>query len=132
MSQDTSTTTATILVIDDEPSVTGSIQAILSKEGYRVHVASEGRAGVDLAIGTRPDLIILDITMPGLDGYQTAELIKRTPELTRIPIIFLTGKSADEDGGLAFAKGGVTFVRKPFSGKQLKDLVTLAIQSLRP
>jgi CheY-like chemotaxis protein len=130
MSPDTSSNIGTILVVDDETVVTGSIQAVLSKEGYRVHLAHDGTEGVNLASRINPDLIIMDITMPGMDGYETAERLKQIPALKDVPIIFLTGKSASEDNGMAFAKGGVSFVRKPFSSKQLRDLVALAMQSL--
>ena len=131
MSPETSSGAGTILVIDDETAVTGSIQAILSSEGYQVHLAHDGREGVDRASRVSPDLIIMDITMPEMDGYQAAEQLKQDPNLKDVPIIFLTGKSASEDDGMAFAKGGVSFVRKPFSPKQLRDLVALAMQSLR-
>ncbi|MEW5994962.1 MAG: response regulator [Candidatus Zixiibacteriota bacterium] len=130
MNQDTTTRTGTVLVIDDEQAVTGVIKAILTKEGYQVHIANNGQSGVRLAADVKPDLIILDITMPDLDGYTTAELIKNTPGLANTPIIYLTGRTADEDGGRAFASGGASFVRKPFTGKQLSDLVKLAMQSI--
>jgi len=130
MGQDISSKAGEILVIDDEVAVTGSIQAVLSKDGYQVHVAHDGVEGVNLASQVNPDLVIMDITMPGMDGYQAAESLKQIPALKDVPIIFLTGKSATEDGGMAFAKGGVSFVRKPFSGKQLRDLVALVMQSL--
>lgn len=130
MSSDTSSKAGTILVVDDETAVTGSIEAVLSKEGYRVHLAHDGIEGVNLATRVNPDLIIMDITMPGMDGYEAAERLKQIPALKDVPIIFLTGKSASENGGMAFAKGGASFVRKPFSGKQLRDLVTLAMQSV--
>ena len=130
VSHDTSSKMGTILVVDDETAITGSIQAVLSKEGYQVHLAHDGTEGVNLASQVNPDLIIMDITMPGMDGYEATERLKQIPALKDVPIIFLTGKSASEDGGMAFAKGGVSFVRKPFSGKQLRDLVALAMQSL--
>ena len=130
MNPDISSKTGTILVIDDEEAVTGVIDAVLSKAGYRVHVARDGVQGVDLANRVKPDLIIMDITMPGMDGYEATERLKQIPALANIPIIFLTGKSASEDGGRAFAKGGVSFVLKPFTGQQLRDLVALAMQSL--
>ena len=130
MTRDVSSKTGTILVVDDETAVTGSIEAVLSKEGYQVHLAHDGTEGVELASQVDPDLIIMDITMPGMDGYEAAERLKRIPALKDVPIIFLTGKSASEDDGMAFAKGAASFVRKPFSGKQLRDLVALAMQSL--
>jgi CheY-like chemotaxis protein len=110
--------------------VTGVIQAVLSREGYRVHLAHDGAEGVKLASQVQPDLIIMDITMPGMDGYEATERLKQDPKLADVPIIFLTGKSASEDGGRAFAKGGVSYVRKPFTSQQLRDLVALAMQSL--
>lgn len=128
----TTTKARTVLVIDDEAVVTGSIRAILKSDGYEVHVAGGGRQGVALAEQINPDLIILDITMPDMDGYQTAERLKQIPALKAIPIIFLTGKTASEDGGMAFAKGGASFVRKPFSSRQLRDLVALAMLSISP
>ncbi len=130
MSSDISSKAGTVLVVDDEEAVTGVIKAVLSKEGYQIHLAHDGLEGVRMAEQVRPDLIIMDITMPGMDGYEATEKLKQIPALANVPIIFLTGKSASEDGGLAFAKGGVSFVRKPFSGKQLRDLVALAMQSL--
>jgi CheY-like chemotaxis protein len=130
MGLETSSKAGTILVIDDEEAVTGVIQAVLSREGYRVHLAHDGAEGVKLASQVQPDLIIMDITMPGMDGYEATERLKQDPKLTDVPIIFLTGKSASEDGGRAFAKGGVSYVRKPFTGQQLRDLVALAMQSL--
>ncbi len=130
MGLETSSKAGTILVVDDEEAVTGVIQAVLSREGYRVHLAHDGAEGVKLASQVQPDLIIMDITMPGMDGYEATERLKQDPKLADVPIIFLTGKSASEDGGKAFAKGGVSYVRKPFTGQQLRDLVALAMQSL--
>ncbi|MFQ5453757.1 MAG: PleD family two-component system response regulator [Candidatus Zixiibacteriota bacterium] len=120
----------TILVIDDEEIITDLIQNILSKEGYQVHKANDGINGEKLAKELRPDLILMDITMPGMNGYKVTERIKSNPELKDIPVIFLTGKSPNEDGGKAFAVGGVTYMVKPFTNQQLKDLVRLAIESV--
>ncbi|HWR82022.1 MAG TPA: response regulator [Candidatus Deferrimicrobium sp.] len=131
MNAEPSSRTGTILVVDDESAVTGPIQVLLAKSGYDVYLAQDGVEGVKLASEVHPDLIILDITMPGMDGYEVAERLKGLPKVKDVPIIFLTGKSASEDGGKAFAKGGATFVRKPFSAKQLRDLVELAMQSVR-
>ena len=120
----------TILVVDDEEAVTGVIQTILSKDGYQVHLAHDGAEGIKVAGQVKPDLIIMDITMPGMDGYEATERLKQDPSLANVPIIFLTGKSASEDGGKAFATGGVSFVLKPFTSQQLRDLVALAMQSV--
>lgn len=119
-----------ILVIDDDDTITGLVNTVLTKEGYNVHIANDGISGVKKAEELKPDIILMDITMPGLDGYEATEKIKQNPIIREIPVIFLTGKSASEDGGKAFAKGGATFMRKPFTNQQLKDLVNLAMESI--
>jgi len=121
----------TILVADDEASVTGLLKAVLSKEGHAVHTASTGIEAIKVAGETKPDLIIMDITIPEMDGYEATEQIKRDPRFKSTPVIFLTGKSAQEDGGKAFARGGLTFVQKPFSNQQIVDLVNLTMESLK-
>ncbi len=120
----------TVLVVDDEDSVSGLIQALLTRNGYTVMTAATGADGLAMAEKTRPDLILMDITMPDMDGYQATARIKESPELRDVPVIFLTGKTPTEDGGRAFASGGLTFVRKPFSNRQLLDLVALTMQSV--
>lgn len=122
---------AKILVVDDEPAVSGLIETILTKDGYDITVAESGLEGISLAVKVRPDLILMDITMPDIDGYEATRQIKNDPNLKDIPVIFLTGRSASEDGGRAFATGGLTYMRKPFNNQQLRDLVNLAIQSLQ-
>lgn len=67
--------------------------------------------------------------MPDLNGYQVTEQIKNSPKLAQIPVIFLSGKPASEDGGRAFEAGAVSYIKKPFSNKQLCDIVELAMQS---
>lgn len=121
---------AHILVVDDEPAVSGLIETVLSKDGYQVSVASSGFEGISLAAKLHPSLILMDISMPDIDGYEATKQIKGDPFLKDIPVIFLTGRSASEDGGRAFATGGLTYMRKPFTNQQLRDLVNLAIQSL--
>ena len=124
------TKAVTILVVDDEDSVSGLIKSLLTKNGYSVVTASNGEEGLMQAKKTKPDLILMDITMPDMDGYEATARIKENPELHDVPVIFLTGKSAREDGGRAFASGGLTFVRKPFSNRQLLDLVVLTMQAV--
>jgi CheY-like chemotaxis protein len=120
----------TILVVDDEESVGDLLKSVFAKDGYAVHVARTGMEAVSMAQEVRPDLILMDITMPGMDGYEATGLIKANPKLAETPVIFLTGKSAQEDGGKCFAKGGLTFARKPFSARHIRDLVNLTLESL--
>jgi CheY-like chemotaxis protein len=121
---------ARILVVDDDPAIGGLIAAILGKDGYTVLVAKSGSEGLSMATAEHPHLILMDITMPDMDGYEATQKLKATPGMKDIPVIFLTGRSASEDGGRAFGSGGLTFMRKPFTAQQLRDLVSLAVQSL--
>ena len=122
----------TILVVDDEEFIVDLLRSILEVEGYQVHCGRSGREAVEIAMKVNPDLIIMDISMPDLDGYGATELIKQNPNLQAVPVIFLTGRSAEEDGGKAFATGATAFVRKPFKQRQIKDLVRLTMMSLSP
>ena len=121
---------ATILVVDDEEVIVDLLLNILQREGYQVHCVRSGRQAVEIAMKVSPDLIIMDILMPDLDGYGATELIKQNSSLKDVPVIFLTGRSAEEDGGKAFATGATTFIRKPFKNQQIKDLVNLTFMSL--
>jgi len=121
---------ATILVVDDEKPIADLIQTILEQEGHIVHTANTGAEAVRKATEYIPTLIITDITMPEMDGYEATQQIKACAQLKDVPVIFLTGKSAQEDGGQAFARGGVAYVRKPFSNAQIRELVNLTLQSV--
>ena len=122
---------ARILVADDEPAVADLLCKLLEREGHEVKVASDGNQAIDLARETRPDLIIMDINMPQMNGYEATSRIKETDDLKEVPVLFLSGQAAEEDGGRAFCSGGLTFIRKPFSNWQITDLVNLTLQSLR-
>jgi CheY-like chemotaxis protein len=120
-----------VLVIDDDLTITDLIKTVLARDGYQVYIANSGQQGIALARQVGPNLILMDIMMPDLDGYEATKQLKADPRLQGIPVIFLTGKSASEDGGRAFATGGLTYMRKPFTNQQLKDLVGLAMQSIK-
>lgn len=120
-----------VMIIDDDPVITGLIEAVLKRDGYDVYMANSGGEGLAMAREVKPNLILMDITMPDMDGYEATKQLKADPALMSIPVIFLTGKSASEDGGRAFATGGLTYMRKPFSNQQLRDLVMLAMQSIK-
>jgi CheY-like chemotaxis protein len=117
-----------VLVVDDDLAISGLVQLVLSRDGYQVYVAGNGQEGIAMAREVQPNLVLMDITMPDMDGYEATRQMKADKGLQNIPVIFLTGKSASEDGGRAFATGGLTYMRKPFSNQQLRDLVMLAIR----
>lgn len=129
MTETDSAKNGTILVVDDEEIIVDLLRSILQREGYRVYCGRSGREAVEIAMKVHPDLIIMDIVMPDLDGYAATELIKQNPTLEAVPVIYLTGRSPEEDGGRAFHTGGTSFLRKPFKRRQIEDLVRLTMMS---
>lgn len=102
-----------ILVIDDSPDSLGMINEALSASGYSVLVALSAETAFTIMNTIRPDLILLDAIMPGMDGFETCTILKRTPGLSDIPIIFMTGLSQPEYIVKALTTGGVDYVQKP-------------------
>ncbi len=119
-----------ILVIDDEPEITEIIKSFLSGAGYDVLIENSSVMGVEKAKLYKPDMILLDIMMPVMDGYEVCANIKRDMELSNIPILFLTGKDANEDAGRSFKSGADLFIKKPFSCERLLQLVKMVLMSV--
>lgn len=118
-----------ILVVDDEPVMVRLLEDVLSQDGHTVISASSGDEALHLVKKMTPDLILMDIIMPEMDGYEATSRIKLRPDLQNTPVIFLTGRPADEDGGRSFAVGGTAFLCKPFKDHQIRDVVNLALRS---
>lgn len=106
-----------ILVIDDDPDITKLLTTILQPQGFVVYQACDGREGLRNAYELQPDLIILDVMMPGLDGW---EACTRLRELTDVPILMLTARSAEADMLRGFLLGADDYIRKPFSKAELE------------
>jgi DNA-binding response OmpR family regulator len=119
-----------ILVIDDEPEITEIIKAFLCGAGYDVLIENSSVMGVEKAKLYKPDLIILDIMMPVMDGYEVCANIRKDMELAGIPILLLTGKDSHEDGGKSFKSGADLYVKKPFSCERLLQMVKMVLISV--
>jgi putative two-component system response regulator len=105
----------TVLIVDDTPENLTVMNGLL-REHYRTKVASNGARALQIAEDNpRPDLILLDIMMPGMDGYEVCRRLKRDPKLTAVPVIFLTAKAEIEDEQAGFDAGGVDYITKPIS-----------------
>ncbi len=87
-----------ILIVDDEKDVRDLLEERLTQSKYTVRTAANGKEALNIAATTRPDLVLLDIAMPEMDGYLTCENLKKSPKTRDIPILFLTGKDLDPDG----------------------------------
>ncbi|MEL6822420.1 MAG: response regulator, partial [Calditrichota bacterium] len=103
-----------ILIVDDIPRNIQLLGNILSQEGFQVAVANRGKQALAIIEKRKPDLILLDVMMPEMNGYEVCTTLKNSPETAHIPIIFLTAKNDVEDKLRGFASGGADFVTKPF------------------
>jgi PAS domain S-box-containing protein len=112
-----------LLVVDDIVKNIQLIGNVLKKENYRVSLANNGRQAIAIATEIRPDLILLDVMMPELDGFETCRILKSQPETENIPIIFLTAKVDPEDIIKGFELGAVDYITKPFNTHELKARV---------
>ncbi len=110
----------TILVIDDDELVSRTLQRALKLYDYQVMVAHSGTEGLHIARRHRPDLLVLDVIMPGTDGYQVCRQVRGDPMLKDVPILFLTARSKDEDKIEGFRAGGDDYLAKPFNMQELQ------------
>jgi len=108
-----------VLVVDDEVYILHILDFSLGAEGYEVITAADGEQALEKAISEKPDLIILDIMMPKMDGYETCEKIKKLPETKHIPVLLLTAKGRDIDRQRGFDSGADDYITKPFSPNKL-------------
>lgn len=108
-----------ILIIDDEFPMRYLIEHQLKREGFTVTLAKDGPDGLTAVSQHRPDLVVLDVMMPGMDGFEVCQQIKTTPETSQIPVIFLTASEAKDYKTRAFAVGADDYLTKPFMAEEL-------------
>lgn len=123
----------TILVIDDTPPYVRLFSNLLTRHGYRVHAAMDARQALILARSVLPDLILLDVKMPGMDGYALCGQLKADARTRDIPVIFVSGADHVDDKVRGFACGGVDYIAKPFGDEEVLARVSthLALHSLQ-
>tara|TARA_R110001583_G_scaffold82151_6_gene218305 strand:+ start:582 stop:1685 length:1104 start_codon:yes stop_codon:yes gene_type:complete len=109
----------TILIVDDNPNNLKVVGGVLKGEGYDFRMAKSGHLALKILEKTKPDLILLDIQMPEMDGFETCKRIKENSEDASIPIIFLTANTDSESISKAFKSGGLDYVTKPFNSEEL-------------
>ena len=117
-----------VLVIDDEPPIRLLCRVNLEAEGMEVLEASDGPTGLEKARSEQPDVILLDVMMPGLDGWQVAEALLDDERTRSIPIIFLTARAEIRDRARGLDLGGIDYVTKPFNPIELAPQVRELIQ----
>ena len=112
-----------ILVVDDEPDIVNMLKMRLEASGYEVIIAGDGNTAYNKAKSDSPDLIILDLMLPDMDGYQVCRLLKFDVKYQRIPIIMLTAKSQKEDKTWGEKAGADFYLTKPFEPQELLDKI---------
>lgn len=112
-----------VLVVDDEVYILHILDFSLGAEGFEVITANNGELAVEKAKQEKPDLIVLDIMMPVLDGYETCRRLKREAETKNIPVVLLTAKGRDVDKRLGYEVGAVDYIVKPFSPNRLIERI---------
>jgi two-component system, OmpR family, alkaline phosphatase synthesis response regulator PhoP len=119
-----------VLVIDDEAPIRLLCRVNLEAEGMEVLEAADGPSGLELARSERPDIVLLDVMMPGLDGWRVAEELLQDDRTNAIPIIFLTARAEFRDRARGLDIGGVDYVTKPFNPLELAPLVGELLQRI--
>ncbi len=124
-----------ILIVDDEPHIIMLLENRLKQSGYEVSTAADGEEGLEKAKKEKPDLIILDLMLPKMDGYKVCSLLKVDTRYKKIPIILFTARALDSDELLGFECGADAYITKPFDPEELlakiKELIDLAAAKKR-
>lgn len=117
-----------ILIVDDSPTNLKVLGNLLKEEGYRVGISANGKQALEFVHKTLPDLILMDMMMPEMDGIQTTLELKKSPETKDIPIIFVTAASEIKNKVNAFEAGGVDYVTKPYMKEEVLARITVHLQ----
>jgi two-component system alkaline phosphatase synthesis response regulator PhoP len=119
-----------VLIIDDDPGIIQLLEGYLKQAGYRVRSASDGESGLDILKHSPPDLLLLDLMLPNMDGWEITRLIRADDELATIPIIMLTARVDDMDKILGLELGADDYVTKPFNPREVVARVNAMLRRL--
>ena len=112
-----------ILLVDDEPSIVKMVGKRLEVEGFEVLIAIDGQEGLDKARAERPDLIVLDLMLPKLNGYEVCTMLKQDTRYQGIPVVLFTAKAQEKDEKLGMECGANAYVKKPFRAQELLEKI---------
>lgn len=118
---------ATVLIVDDSPTETHKLTSMLEKNGYSVVTANTGEAGVAEAKQTLPDVVLMDIVMPGLNGFQATRQLAKGNQTSHIPVIIVTTKDQETDRVWGMRQGAKAYLTKPIAEKQLMATISSVI-----
>jgi putative two-component system response regulator len=119
-----------VLLVDDEPAMRAVCRMNLEMEGFDVLEAAEGEQALALALRERPDLVLLDVMLPRMNGYDVAQRLQSDPATTRIPVVFMTALATADDRKRGFEAGGVGYMVKPFDPVSLGERIRQTLDRL--
>ena len=117
------------MIVDDSPTEVHVLQTMLTKNGHEVVIATSGEQGIELAISEAPDLILMDVVMPGMNGFQATRQISKNTETASIPVIMVTTKDQETDKVWAMRQGAKDYIVKPVQEKALIAHVNMVLST---
>ena len=121
---------AQVLIVDDSPTEAHVLKGMLEKHGFEVATAENGTEGIERAKALKPDLILMDVVMPGLNGFQATRQLTKDPETSDIPVIIVTTKDQETDRVWGLRQGAKDFLTKPISEKTLMEKIGLVLATV--
>jgi len=120
---------ALILIVDDSPTEAHVLKGILEKNGFEVETAENGTEGIERAKELKPDLILMDVVMPGLNGFQATRQLTKGSETSNIPVIIVTTKDQETDRVWGMRQGAKDFISKPVTEKMLMEKINAVLET---
>lgn len=114
---------ALVLIVDDSPTEQHVIARLLEKNGFETVVANDGEEAISIAEQSRPDVILMDVVMPGMNGFQATRQLARNPLTSGIPVVMVTSKDQESDKAWGLRQGAVDYLMKPVNDTELLDAV---------
>lgn len=118
---------ALVLIVDDSPTEQHVLSQVLEKNGFETLVASDGEEAINIAVSNHPDLILMDVVMPGMNGFQATRQLSRNPETSAIPVVMVTSKDQESDRVWGLRQGAVDYLMKPVAQNDLLAAVRARI-----
>ena len=120
---------AQILIVDDSPTEAHVLKGMLEKNGFEIETAENGTEGIERARELKPDLILMDVVMPGLNGFQATRQLTKDPETSHIPVIIVTTKDQETDRVWGMRQGAKDFLTKPVAEKTLMEKINAVLEA---
>lgn len=121
----------TVLIVDDDPNIVVALEFLMRHAGYAVATAADGRQALDYLADREADLLILDVMMPNLNGFEVCAEVRATPRLARLPILILTAKGREAEKARGLALGANAYLSKPFATHELVELARRLLSGQR-